>query len=137
MVFPYRVITSKISRPIVPIVIRYRKQLVLYSALIDSGADYCIFSVDIAEALNIKLSDKKISFLSVGTEKVYGHWGQIEIKVGEDNFYITQAIFAKISDFGHGILGQQGFFDHFDVNLSYQDQKIELRSRQSETLSQN
>ena len=126
MIFHYFEITPKIIRPIIPIILKSQTKLILYSALIDSGADYSIFSLDIAYALGIKLQSKdKVKFIGVGGETINGFWGKIGIIVG-DTIYQTHAIFAAISEFGHGILGHKGFFDKFDVKLSYQEQTIEI-----------
>lgn len=99
MIFHYEEITSEIKRPIIPIFLKSKTIFIFYHAIIDSGADYCIFSLDIAQILELRLSSK------------------------------DKVIFAEIADFGHGILGQKGFFDHFDVSLSYKDQSINLISR--------
>ncbi len=64
-------------------------------------------------------------FKGIGKDKTRGFWGEIEIKFSSFS-YQTKALFADISNFGHGVLGQQGFFDHFDVKLSYQKQTIEI-----------
>ena len=126
MIFHYFEITSKIVRPIIPIILKSQAKLILYSALIDSGADYSIFSLDIAHALGIKHELKdKVKFIGVGRETINGFWGKIGIIIG-DTTYETHAIFAEISEFGHGILGHKGFFDQFDVKLSYQKQTIEI-----------
>lgn len=112
MTFPYIKITREIERPIIPVILTAGKKFVIYSALIDSGADYCIFSIELAQALRVVLSHReKVSFRGVGKGKIKGYWGNVEIKVGKAH-YATKAIFAEISDFGHGILGQKGFFDH-------------------------
>ena len=125
MIFPYLTFTNTIRRPIIDIIIKTDKNFAIYPVLIDSGADYCIFNVELAKALGIKLTKKRTSFGGVGKDKIKGFWGEVEIKLGNHS-YPTKTIFAEISDFGHGILGQQGFFDHFDVKLSYQKQEIEL-----------
>lgn len=125
MIFPYFKIAPRISRPIIPVILRCKEKLILYSALIDSGADYCIFSIELAQVLGIELSKSKISFMGVGKEKVQGFWGEVEIRIGGIS-YKTKAIFAEISEFGHGIFGHKGFFDQFDVKLSYQKQTIEI-----------
>ena len=52
---------------------------------------------------------------------------EITIKIGK-SIYETKVIFAEMGDFSHGILGQKGFFDHFDVKLSYQKQLIEIEA---------
>lgn len=77
--------------------------------MIDSGSDYCIFSSELAVILDIKLSRSKASVVGVGKEKVSGNWGEIEMRIGGVSYEI-RAIFAEISDFGHVILGQRGFF---------------------------
>lgn len=117
MIFSYLEFTPKISRPVIPIFLKSPTKFMLYAALIDSGADYCIFSLDIAKLLQIKLHPKeKAKFIGVGKDKVEGFWSEITVRIGNVT-YQTKVIFAEISDFGHGILGQQGFFDHFDVRL--------------------
>ncbi len=126
MIFPYKEISSQIIRPIIPIIIKSDAYFILYHGLIDSGADHCIFSLEIAKELGLKFSSKdRTKFISIGKKEVKGYWGEIDIKIGNVT-YTVEVIFAEISDFGHGILGQQGFFDHFDVNLSYQKQEIEI-----------
>lgn len=126
MIFPYKEINSRIKRPIVPLIIKSDTCFILYHGLIDSGADHCIFSLEIAKELGLQLSDKdRAEFIGIGKDSVKGYWGEIDIKIG-NLIYTTEVIFADISDFSHGILGQQGFFDHFDVKLSYSKQIIEI-----------
>ncbi|MDP3974310.1 MAG: aspartyl protease family protein [Candidatus Daviesbacteria bacterium] len=126
MTFPYKEITPYLRRPIIPIIIKSDNYFILYHGLIDSGADHCIFSLEIAKELGLKFSKKnKITFIGAGNDEIEGFWGEIDIKIDKIT-YATYVIFAKISDFGHGILGQQGFFDHFDVKLSYQKQTVEI-----------
>lgn len=125
MIYSYLEFTPKIHRPIIEIIVKSENKFAIYPVLIDSGADYCIFNIELAKALGIKLTKKRTGFRGVGKEKIQGFWGNVEIKIG-NHTYQTKAIFANISQFGHGILGQQGFFDHFDVKLSYQGQTIEI-----------
>ncbi len=125
MIYHYLTFTHIIRRPIIDIIIKTNKNFAIYPILIDSGADYCIFHIELAKALGVKLTKKRTSVRGVGKDKIKGFWGEVEIRLSNYS-YQTRAIFADISDFGHGILGQQGFFDHFDVKLSYQKQEIEI-----------
>lgn len=125
MIYQYQEITPEISRPIISIILKHKNKFIFYDGLIDSGADHCIFNIELAQTLGIKLSKSKVSFKGVGKGNVRGFWGEIEIRILGVS-YKTRAIFAEISDFGHGILGQKGFFDHFDVRLTYQKQMIEI-----------
>lgn len=126
MIYPYLNVSSTISRPIIDIIIKSNDKFAIYPVLIDSGADYCIFSIDIAKALDIRLQLKdRVKFIGVGKEQITGFLNSIEIRIGNE-FYKTKVIFADIHEFGYGILGQLGFFDHFDVKLSYQRRTIDL-----------
>lgn len=124
MIFNYIEITPQIIRPILPIIVKSNEVVILYAGLIDSGADYCIFSSEIGRKLGVN-SSNKVKFIGVGKDQIEGFTGEIEIRIG-GILYKTSVIFAEISEFGHGILGQKGFFDHFDVKLSYQKKLIEL-----------
>lgn len=63
--------------------------------------------------------------MGVGKEKIKGFWGEVELRIA-DRIYEAKVIFADINNVGYGILGQQGFFDYFDVKLSHQRQIIEI-----------
>ncbi len=120
MTFNYLSVTPSIKRPIIPILVKSEVAFIFYSAIIDSGADHCIFSKDLASLLDIKLLKKnQITLKGVGRGNIEGFFGEISIRIGQET-YQARVIFADITDFGHGILGQKGFFDHFDVKLSYQ-----------------
>ena len=128
MIFPYFEIRSHIIRPIIPLIIKSSTKVALYSALIDSGADYCIFGLDVAEALDIKLNAKNtVEITGIGRDKVKGFRGKLELRIG-NHIYTSNVVFAKTRSLDHGILGQQGFFDHFDVKISYHKQTIEIDS---------
>jgi hypothetical protein len=127
MIFDYEEISLQIKRPIIPVFLKSETIFIFYRALIDSGADHCIFSVDVADLLGIKLATKDtVGFRGVHGDEIIGYRSKLTIRINEV-MYSTDVIFAQISDFGHAILGQKGFFDHFDVTLSYKPQIIELK----------
>ena len=132
MIFPYRQVTQKIRRPVIPVILKNKSKFVLYSGLIDSGADYCIFNIQLAKELDIPLQPKKIILKGIGREKVTGYLAEVEISIDGSSYDLT-AIFAEMEEFGHGILGQQGFFEHFDVRLSYRNRQIEIDSISTES----
>jgi len=72
----------------------------------------------------LRLSNKRtVQFIGIGKEEVKGFWGTVDVRIGGVT-YETNVIFSEMSDFGHGILGQKGFFDHFDIKLQYQKQIV-------------
>lgn len=127
MIFKYYEVSSEIIRPIIEVILKSETRVGIFPSIIDSGADYCIFSLETAKLLGIKLKPKsKTKISDIGEDCVNGYWDELELRIA-GKIYTTRVIFAKISDYGFGILGQQGFFDHFDVNLSYQKQEIEIK----------
>jgi len=130
--FKYRKINLKdpfsdkkyILRPIIPVSLRYKDKSIHYEALMDTGADFCIFSTELASALGIKLDPRRmICFSGVGEQPSKGFISNVILRVGEINIS-TEIVFAESGN--TRILGQLGFFDHFDVKLSYQKQTIEV-----------
>lgn len=126
MIFPYKQYPAGIIRPVIPVTLKAGGLAIEDRCLVDSGADNCIFSLEVARALKLRLkSGRKVEFQGFG--KASGYWHNIEIQVGDSSYKAT-AVFADLKSLNVGILGQQGFFDHFDVTLSYKDQSVELKS---------
>lgn len=126
MIFFYERTAPKISRPVIPVFLKSGKNFVFYAGLIDSGADYCVFSLGVAKALNLKLSKQNVVIEGISQGRISGEVGVVMIKIGHLSYH-TKAVFADIRDPGYGILGGRGFFDHFDVKLSYRKQTIEIQ----------
>lgn len=132
MKFKYRKINLKdpfskrkyILRPIIPVSLQYKDKSIYYEALIDTGADFCIFPTELASTLGINLNPNRIIYFSgVGGQSLKGFITNVILRVGEINLS-TKIVFAESGS--TRVLGQRGFFDHFDVKLSYQKQVIEI-----------
>ena len=117
-------------RPVIPVTLRYNGKEFRYLALIDSGADLNIFHANLASILEIDTNKLK-AYAFEGIKKgssASGYLCVLEIGI-EDVSFDTPVIFSNdISDNGYGILGQQGFFDHFRVKMDYKGKDIELKS---------
>lgn len=126
--FPNSKRTIVIYRPVIPVTLMYKKRLVYYAALLDSGADFNIFHGDIAAYLGINLtkgSRRNIWGLGGGPLKGYGHTLTMRIR---QLTYKTQVTFSnKLPDNTLAVLGNKGFFDKFLVNLDYKNKKISLK----------
>jgi len=121
--------SSKIFRPVVEINVRFGKESVDLLALIDSGADVCLFPSEIGRALGITIEKGKRSSVSgIGkrTYSMYLHPITITIAPWRMNIpiYFSSAV-------GTPILGQKGFFEFFDVKLCYAQGYFEIRPVQS------
>lgn len=119
-------------RPLLDITIRNGKKIIKYAVLVDSGADYNIFHMDMARLLNLDLSNAKdISFGGIKKGKQglgKGKLGMIDIGI-ERIFFPSFAIFSDdISDEGYAIVGQRGFFENFkSVQFSYSEKQGYLK----------
>ncbi len=118
-----------------PIGIIADKEKLDYAALIDSGADFCIFAVELAEYLGIDVRSGRKEFFG-GVQNVSpsaGYLHEVTLNVGGWDFKTTVGFSYDIAKDGYGILGQKGFFDIFSVKFDYQKEEIELKQKQPES----
>lgn len=116
---------QKLLRPIIPASLNYKAQSVYYEALIDSGADFCIFPIEIAKKLGINLKKaNKIYFAGATGEPVSGLREKVLLQIGSISLK-TEVVFADLSDKA-ALLGQYGFFDQCKVVLDLNKNEIEI-----------
>lgn len=136
MKFKYRQLSLQVPfsgkgylhRPIIPVSLKNKALSLRYEALIDSGADFCIFPTEIARKLKINLNkSKQIYFSGTTGELVKGVIGDVNLDIGEGGFKI-KVVFADLAG-NVGILGQYGFFDKFIVKFDMIKKEIELNLR--------
>jgi len=122
---------SSISKPIIPIKISKGTQALQYAALIDSGADFCIFDAEIGEYLGLDIySGTKETFGGIqerGGSEAFLH--EVIVNIGGWNYKTTVGFSYDIAKHGFGILGQKGFFDIFVVKFDLLKEEIELKER--------
>lgn len=133
MRFPYvKIPTSDptkkwISRPMISVILSGPAKSVIVDALIDSGADKSLFHIDLAKEIGLDLSEGKREIFS-GAEggqidsfvhkiqiQVIGLEERIEIPAG---FTDCPGVFA--------ILGQEGFFDAFQIKFEKANSIVEI-----------
>ena len=119
MKFEYRQIGSQRRRPFIPIKIRnpQNEREVGCFALVDSGSDCNLFAPVLGEIIGVRIEDgiqRPISGVVAGERRRYFEH-QLEIEVGGWSFQTTVGFMPGISSqAGEGLLGQTGFFDHFN-----------------------
>lgn len=122
---------ASLLKPIIPIRIVVGERSLQYAALIDSGADFCIFHREIGQALGIDIeSGEKLEFGGVQQAdfaKAYIH--DLTLVVGGWEYKSTVGFSGEIADESYGILGQKGFFDIFIVKFDLLKEEIELKER--------
>jgi aspartyl protease len=117
MKFAYKQFASGIERPIIPIIVRNpaTEQSVRYLALVDSGADQCVFAGEIGELIGLDVTagtEHTVSGVVAGQTRPY-YLHDVEIEVGGRCRPATVGFMPDLAPNGHGLLGQTGFFDLF------------------------
>ncbi|MBI2597438.1 hypothetical protein HYW41_04735 [Candidatus Daviesbacteria bacterium] len=120
-----------ILKPIITIKISRAGMVVKYAALIDSGADFCIFDAGIGEYLELDVrSGIEVGFGGIQNApvaKAYLH--QVNLEIGGVQFKTDIGFSYDISDRGYGIFGQKGFFNKFIVKFDLEKEEIEIKKR--------
>lgn len=117
-----------ISRPIIPVTLFGPKRSVTIDALIDSGADKCLFNSALGQEIGLDLEkgEKEIfSGIEGGQIIAFLHRIQLQI-VGIDKKVEIVAGFTEASGV-FAILGQEGFFDAFRIKFERDHNVIEIK----------
>lgn len=136
MKFPYRKEPSRPSsahqgrvnvlRPRIRIRLLHHNRFVDLLALVDSGADDCIFPLEVANDLELPLDPKNAHrYGGIGAGRITAIFAHVKMEVGG----WTVPLYAGFSDAPRvvPILGQGGFFDMFEVRFNRPKEVVELR----------
>lgn len=133
MKFPYVKLPFKdstvkwVARPLIPIRILGPKGIWEGYALIDSGADRCLFNLEIAQDIGLDLSNTTIQNfggIEGGNIKAKLHKTKLQVLGIEEKI---EVIAGFVSSNGvSAILGQEGFFDNFRIKFEKDHGIIEI-----------
>lgn len=132
MKFRYRRFDNHL-RPVIPLKVRHGARAITYSALVDSGADSCIFDIQVAEELGIDLAKNgtlaRVGGIAGQTAMYFIH--PVTIEVGGWPLEVQAGFLALPAGmFNYGVVGHEGFFEHFVVTFDVVKEEIELKQRQ-------
>lgn len=118
-----------VYRPVIPIKLFLDNRAITFDSLVDSGADECTFPAWIAKTLghNVYKGKHKIFSGIGGSVLAYLHKTHLilnEIELVADVYYSHEW-----DDMPFGLLGQAGFFSHFEVCFNYREKEISLGYR--------
>lgn len=127
MKFKYKKLGPGLIRPIIPVTLRVKNASVVYEALVNSGADMCMFPAEIGELLGLDIRQgKRGSLGGVVGQSVDAYYHEIDIEIGGNVTHAT-AGFTEESRFDHGFLGQRGIFNYYTVHFYYRKGIVEIR----------
>ncbi len=120
-------------RPIIPLVIHGEADIVLCSALVDSGADISLIPKSIAESLGLKLQPchgpSPVAF-GGGEIKTYSTEAVLQVSDGTEDVAWLARLLMFEADRSHeqnAILGHVGFFEFFRTTFDSRLNQLELQ----------
>ena len=118
---------EQIFKPLITVVLRKNDKKRKLFALVDSGADACLFPSDVAEILEIDIKKgERADFIGIGSTKTVFYFHEVEILLGEHQVK-TKVGFSTSAIGAGGVLGQQGFFENFMVMFDYKNRYVEIK----------
>ena len=107
--------------PLIQVVLIGPKDKIKMLALLDSGADYSLFNLEVAERLGIKVEKgKRISLQGVAGETFTGFLHEVPPQV-EDTTLKCKIVFSKVRA---TLLGRDNFFLPFLITFNEKYQKV-------------
>jgi hypothetical protein len=133
--FPGR---KEFGRPIVPVVLRKSGSELRTLALLDSGADDCLFAASVAKVLRISIPNQRsyrFSVTAAAPQVAYFEVINVEImdwqKRPAFRFELDAGFSETVEHMGFGLLGQHGFFSRFKVTFNQAEKYFEIESRRA------
>lgn len=116
-----------ISRPIIPVTLFGPKGSVNVHALLDSGADKCLFSNQLGEEIGLDLKEgEEETFSGIEGGQIMTYLHKIHLQIIGDSNKISVIVGFTDAPGVNAILGQEGFFDAFRVKFERDCDTIEI-----------
>jgi predicted aspartyl protease len=120
----------RVTRPLVDVKLIYNGQAQKVRAMIDSGADVCLFHSDIGKILGIDVyTGRKESFSGVSGVLFDVYFHKIHKETIRINTIELEAGFTDAPVAGSGLLGQVGFFDNYQIRFERYKNSFEIYPR--------
>ena len=120
-----------IFRPSLPVILRLGAAFLPIRGIIDSGSDLTILPISVARFFKLNVSKMHREVIqAVGGNNVLLYQCNLRLEhiVSSRGFrdmsWKCPIYFSESQSFA--LLGQKGFFDHLDVNLSWRRKEIEI-----------
>ena len=114
-------------RPVIRIEVIHKNNKLETFALIDSGADFCLFQGSIGKYIGLDVaSGEKKSLLGIKQEPVLIYFHNILLRISGQEIPCYTGFSFDLEKLPYGILGQNGFFNQYKVILDYKKEIVEL-----------
>jgi len=114
--------------PRIRVTLKHKNRFVDLLALVDSGADDCLFTLEVARELNLPLNLKHgvNRYGGIGSGHITAAFADVKLEIDNDWIFPLYAGFSDAPSVVP-ILGQAGFFDRLEVRFNRPEEVIELR----------
>jgi hypothetical protein len=129
--FPDRTV---IKRPLLRLTLRYNDRSFSTWAIVDSGADFCLFPASIAVQLGVAIPNPKATpFSGTADAPQIAYFETVQATIGNgepDGTPLTFDLYAgfceTLEHVGLGLLGQESFFSRFIVSFDHSQNLIRI-----------
>lgn len=95
-------------------------------ALVDSGAEHSVLSLEVADALRIDAeAGASVTLVGIGGVEVRGFLLPVSLQLGRHRW--TAPVIFSPAVAARGVLGQAGFFAFFTVTFRHKQRELEIR----------
>ena len=113
-------------RPRIRIRLKHRNHFVDLFALIDSGADDCLFPIGLAKLLGLELRPQNVGqYVGIGPGEMTALFHTVTLEIGDWSLPLYAGFLD--SPRAPALLGQNGFFSEFEVRFNLRKEAIELK----------
>ena len=115
--------------PLLRIFLRQQINMHYVLALVDSGSADCVFPASVADLLRINIrSGQAQTFHGFDLSLVQGYIHKVQVQVAGFTHWVTiDAVFLESE--GMSILGQRGFFEHYQVVFERWARQFEINTK--------
>lgn len=127
--FPTRTSTP---RPILPVKLQSATATWTAGAIVDSGADDCVFPVSFASHLGLDIANNTRTFIfgGAGSKNQTAYFFDLKVTFGDFVSYKLPIGFSSaLESVGIGLLGQNGFFENFAVSFDLANRHFYLEPK--------
>jgi len=118
-------------RPYVIVRLAHRTKHKDIIVLVDSGADLCLFHSDIGKLIGVDVeSGLRLAFQGVSGASARAYLHSVSLTVRGVGSITLDVGFTDSMAVGTGLLGQQGFFEQFQVNFELNEKIFEVVQNQ-------
>lgn len=115
------------ARPIIPVRLIYNNNILNIAALIDSGADFCLFNAEIGRRLGVTIEEGRLlKFFGIAKTPIEVYLYPIKLQVIGIDHIINIPVGFTESPGATAILGQEGFFDAYRIKFERDHNIIEI-----------